>query len=69
MPCRHIPGYPKIDQRNSYLIGRFDGVVLDGKPWAGGDEYGGMAWPPVGLGEGMAALMMQNDPLWRQWRC
>jgi len=42
---RYIPGYPKIDVRNTYLIGRYDGSVLDALPWGRGDtghgEVGG----------------------------
>lgn len=30
---RRIPGYPRVDQNNSYLITRLDGAVLDAKPW------------------------------------
>jgi hypothetical protein len=30
---RQIPGYPRIDRDNPYFIARFDGVVIDGKPW------------------------------------
>ena len=33
---RQIPGYPKVDRDNDYLIARFDGAVLDAKPWARG---------------------------------
>jgi len=31
--CRQIPGYPRIDRNNDYLVSRFDGLVLDAKPW------------------------------------
>ncbi len=31
--CRQIPGYPRVDRENDYLISRFDGMVLDAKPW------------------------------------
>lgn len=31
--CRRIPNYPRIDQDNDYLIARYDGIVLDAKPW------------------------------------
>lgn len=36
---RHLPGYPRIDVDNDYLMSRFDMVILDAKPWARG-------WPP-----------------------
>lgn len=33
LACRQIPGYPRIDRNNDYLIARFDGLVIDAKPW------------------------------------
>ncbi|KAK9812844.1 hypothetical protein WJX72_004622 [[Myrmecia] bisecta] len=33
---RQIPGYPRVDQDNDYLLARFDGAVLDAKPWGRG---------------------------------
>jgi hypothetical protein len=36
---RQIPGYPKVDRNNDYLIARFDGAVLDAKPWARGAPH------------------------------
>ena len=33
---RQIPGYPRIDQDNSTLAFRFDGGILDSKPWGEG---------------------------------
>ncbi len=35
---RQIPGYPKVDRDNDYLMARFDGAVLDGKPWGRGAQ-------------------------------
>eukprot|EP01018_Ginkgo_biloba_P011469 Gb_02120 [translate_table: standard] len=39
-PCdyRCIPGYPRVDIENSYLISRYDGIVIDGQPWGIGGE-------------------------------
>ena len=39
-PSHHscIPGYPRVDRLNPYLVSRFDGVVLDGKAWGRGGE-------------------------------
>jgi len=48
---KFIPGYPQIDRDNSYLLSRYDGVVIDAKPWEEGDPYGETCWPPVGLRE------------------
>lgn len=35
---RYMPGYPKVDVDNGYLISRYDGLVVDGKPWGKGDD-------------------------------
>ncbi|OIW01876.1 hypothetical protein TanjilG_31058 [Lupinus angustifolius] len=36
---RYIPGYPKVDAQNPYLITRYDGSVINAQPWgSGGDE-------------------------------
>ena len=31
-----MPGYPKVDRHSDYLIARYDGAVLDAKPWGRG---------------------------------
>ena len=31
-----MPGYPKVDRESDYLIARYDGAVLDAKPWGRG---------------------------------
>lgn len=35
---RYIPGYPRIDTCNNYLITRYDGTIIDAKPWRLGGE-------------------------------
>ncbi|TYI94674.1 hypothetical protein E1A91_D02G221600v1 [Gossypium mustelinum] len=35
---RYIPGYPRVDARNRYLITRYDGIVIDAQPWGYGGE-------------------------------
>ncbi|CAL5020738.1 unnamed protein product [Urochloa decumbens] len=35
---RYIPGYPRIDACNNYLITRYDGTIIDAKPWCLGGE-------------------------------
>ncbi|KAL6634798.1 hypothetical protein ACP70R_027469 [Stipagrostis hirtigluma subsp. patula] len=35
---RYIPGYPRIDACNNYLITRYDGTVINAKPWGLGGE-------------------------------
>lgn len=33
---RYIPGYPRIDASNSYLITRYDGNLINAQPWGTG---------------------------------
>ena len=33
---REMLGYPKIDEDNPYLISRYDGIIIDSKPWGYG---------------------------------
>ncbi|KAG9442273.1 hypothetical protein H6P81_018127 [Aristolochia fimbriata] len=35
---KNIPGYPRVDAQNSYLITRYDGIVINGQPWGLGGE-------------------------------
>ncbi|KAK9838450.1 hypothetical protein WJX81_000079 [Elliptochloris bilobata] len=44
---RHMPGYPRIDVGNDYLMARYDGAILDGQAWGLG-----AAGPPDALGYG-----------------
>ncbi|XP_022727228.1 uncharacterized protein LOC111283091 isoform X2 [Durio zibethinus] len=35
---RYIPGYPRVDAQNTYLITRYDGTVINAQPWGYGAE-------------------------------
>ncbi|RDX73518.1 hypothetical protein CR513_46859, partial [Mucuna pruriens] len=35
---RYIPGYPKVDALNPYLITRYDGNVINAQPWGSGGD-------------------------------
>ncbi|KAL8157539.1 uncharacterized protein LOC141674308 isoform X1 [Apium graveolens] len=35
---RYIPGYPRVDAQNPYLITRYDGTVINAQPWGVGGE-------------------------------
>ncbi|XWS63302.1 hypothetical protein CRYUN_Cryun06bG0083700 [Craigia yunnanensis] len=35
---RYIPGYPRVDAQNTYLITRYDGIVINAQPWGYGGE-------------------------------
>ncbi|GBG70448.1 hypothetical protein CBR_g6576 [Chara braunii] len=54
---RLIEGYPDVVAGNPYLIGRYDGVIVNAKPWGQGTKGrqrwtaaagGGFAWQDVG---------------------
>ncbi|KAL5714586.1 hypothetical protein ACHQM5_016526 [Ranunculus cassubicifolius] len=48
---RYIPGYPKVDSNNPYLITRYDGIVINAHPWGIGGEtrelWDGLSAPTV----------------------
>ncbi|KAI3941611.1 hypothetical protein MKX01_018201 [Papaver californicum] len=35
---RYIPGYPRVDAENPYLITRYDGTVINAQPWGEGAD-------------------------------
>ncbi|CAM8976887.1 hypothetical protein QQ045_029990 [Rhodiola kirilowii] len=35
---RYIPGYPRVDAQNPYLITRYDGTVINAQPWGSGGK-------------------------------
>ncbi|MQL81883.1 hypothetical protein Taro_014355, partial [Colocasia esculenta] len=43
---RHIPGYPRIDAGNSYLMTRYDGIIINAQAWGLGGESR-EAWDPI----------------------
>ncbi|XP_015575424.1 uncharacterized protein LOC8277789 isoform X2 [Ricinus communis] len=48
---RYIPGYPRVDACNPYLITRYDGTVINAQPWGFGGEtreaWNGLLVPDV----------------------
>ncbi|XP_050232417.1 uncharacterized protein LOC126681080 [Mercurialis annua] len=48
---RYIPGYPKVNAHNSYLITRYDGTVINAQPWGSGGEtreaWNGLVAPEI----------------------
>ena len=34
----YIPGYPRVDAQNPYLITRYDGTVINAQPWGFGGK-------------------------------
>ncbi|KAL5983064.1 hypothetical protein ACLOJK_017144 [Asimina triloba] len=65
---RYIPGYPRVDANNPYLITRYDGTVINAQPWGTGGETREV-WDGNGLPErqsGPVEVVDQgSDQLWR----
>ena len=52
-----MPGYPKVDRESDFLISRFDGAILDAKPWG----RGALEEPPSA--ESLGYMGLQADTL------
>ena len=61
---RSIPGYPMIASQNEYLISRFDGTVIDAKPWT----LGAQASPQNDAEEALLELKRQVRG-WQEVAC
>ncbi|ERN09431.1 uncharacterized protein LOC18437584 [Amborella trichopoda] len=64
---RYIPGYPRIDANNPYLISRYDGTVIDAQPWGPGGEarefWDGFA--SARIGQNAPESSGNSDRFWR----
>lgn len=64
---RYIPGYPRVDAENPYLITRYDGTVINANSWGyGGDTR--EVWDGVTVSEirpGGQSIEKGSDRLWR----
>ncbi|XP_038903268.1 uncharacterized protein LOC120089904 isoform X1 [Benincasa hispida] len=63
---QYIPGYPRVDAQNPYLITRYDGTVINAQPWGLGADirevWHGLTVPesnPIKQGD------EKSDRLWR----
>lgn len=64
---RYIPGYPRVDAQNPYLITRYDGTVINAQPWGFGAEAREM-WDGVSMLEikpNMQGFENGSDRIWR----
>ncbi len=52
-----MPGYPRVDKASDYLIARFDGVVVDGKPWGRGALEGASTAESLGYQKEQAGVL------------
>ncbi|XP_044489495.1 uncharacterized protein LOC123213929 isoform X2 [Mangifera indica] len=64
---QYIPGYPRVDAQNPYLITRYDGTVINAKPWGtGGDNremWDGLAVPEIR--PNMEGTEKGSDRMWK----
>jgi len=54
-----MPGYPKVDRHSDYLIARYDGAVLDAKPWGKGALEGAHTAQSLGYTGQQAAILQE----------
>lgn len=56
---RDMPGYPKVDNQSDFLISRFDGAILDAKPWGRASLEEPQAAESLGYRERLADTLAQ----------
>ncbi|XP_051146267.1 uncharacterized protein LOC127261882 isoform X2 [Andrographis paniculata] len=64
---QYIPGYPRVDLQNPYLITRYDGTIINAKPWGYGGEAREM-WDGSGVRESRLnseGEQIGSDRLWK----
>ncbi|KAG2701810.1 hypothetical protein I3843_06G056600 [Carya illinoinensis] len=64
---RYIPGYPKVDARNPYLITRYDGSVINAQPWGFGGE-GREVWNGLSMADfkpDMQGVEKGSERVWK----
>lgn len=64
---RYIPGYPRVDAGNPYLITRYDGTVINAQPWGYGGESR-EAWDGSGLPRIMPNMQGSESGSDRLWK-
>lgn len=64
---RYIPGYPRVDAQNPYLITRYDGTVINALPWGSGGEsrevWDGLTVPEIR--SNVQSVEKGQDRVWR----
>ncbi|KAJ0038153.1 hypothetical protein Pint_23187 [Pistacia integerrima] len=64
---RYIPGYPRVDAQNPYLITRYDGTVINAQPWGAGGEtrdlWDGLTLPEIR--STMEGTEKGSDRMWK----
>ncbi|XP_057962974.1 uncharacterized protein LOC131154304 [Malania oleifera] len=64
---RYIPGYPRVDVHNPYLITRYDGILINAQPWGPGGEAREV-WGGLTMSQGspnMEGVEKGSDRLWK----
>ncbi|KAL7001025.1 hypothetical protein U1Q18_002179 [Sarracenia purpurea var. burkii] len=64
---RYIPGYPRVDSQNPYLITRYDGTVINAQPWGTGSETREM-WGVSSVTESRPNLQEPDKGSERIWK-
>lgn len=64
---RYIPGYPRVDAQNPYLITRYDGTVINAQPWGSGGEsrevWDGLTVPEIK--PNVQSIEKGSDQFWK----
>uniref|UniRef100_A0A2N9ET24 SET domain-containing protein n=1 Tax=Fagus sylvatica TaxID=28930 RepID=A0A2N9ET24_FAGSY len=64
---RYIPGYPRVNAQNTYLITRYDGTVINAQPWGLGGETREV-WNGLSMAEfkpDMQGVEKGSDRFWK----
>ncbi|KAL3501854.1 hypothetical protein ACH5RR_036303 [Cinchona calisaya] len=64
---QYIPGYPRVDEQNSYLITRYDGTIINAQPWGVGGESR-VLWNGSGVSEyipNVEGAEKGSDRMWK----
>lgn len=64
---QYIPGYPRVDARNSYLITRYDGTIINAQPWGAGGESREL-WNGSGVSESRPKVEVTGKGSDRMWK-
>lgn len=66
---RYIPGYPRVDSCNSYLITRYDDIIINAQPWGVGGEsrevWDGFYQPNLIPDLSSSNISRNSDRLWK----
>lgn len=64
---QYIPGYPRVDTQNSYLITRYDSTIINAQPWGAGGESR-VLWNGSGVSESRPNIEDPGKGSDRMWK-